>query len=285
MPCLPESGGCERPFTDVLVAHLNRVEGAYYVHRACLDVAERTVPQPEALYVDARSGRQLVIERKSISWPVDYPYRHNNDHAVGELFAYELRDLTGDDLYEIRLPMLMQGKRAELLRYALQATKQIRAKWATVASGSGLKGRDGESWWWVFRKLPEWEREDNAPSRGLQISLVGPGLSFDDFLDPSSLPDALETAITKIYGNCTAKFASHLDARRILLLDPHGDLRTESTEWWQKVWVNMPPPPSIPEIWSGILDWVTDDTQDWMFEQLYSTATNRSEPAQEILPS
>jgi hypothetical protein len=278
MPCLPESGGCERPFTDVLVAHLNRLEGSHYRHRACLDVADRTLPQPEALYVDAETGQQLVIERKSISWPVDYPYRHNNDHAVGELFAQELRDLTTDDLYEVRLPMLMEGKRAELLRYALQATKQIRAKWPTIASGSILKGRAGDKWWWAFHKLPEREREDNAPSRGLQITLVGPGLSINDFLDPTNLSDALASAIDKIYANCSAKFASYPAARRILLLDPHGDLRTESTDWWRKVWANRPPPSSIGEIWSGILDWVTDESQDWVCEQLYSNAVAHSVP-------
>lgn len=143
MPCLPESGGCERPYTDVLVAHLNRVENAHYTHRSCLDVADRTVPQPEALYVDSESGRQLVIERKSISWPVDYPRRHKNDHAVSDLFARELRDLTVDDLYEIRLPMLMVGKREELLSNAAEAVKQIRAKWPAISTGSIL---EGQSW-------------------------------------------------------------------------------------------------------------------------------------------
>ena len=87
MPCLPESGGCEKPFTDVLVAHLNRTEGKRYMHRACLDMEDKTAPQPEALYVDAESGQHLVIERKSVSWPVDYPYRHNNDHVIGGGFS------------------------------------------------------------------------------------------------------------------------------------------------------------------------------------------------------
>jgi hypothetical protein len=271
MPCLPESGGCEKPFTDVLVAHLNRVEGTHYMHRACLDMADKTTPQPEALYVDPENGRQLVIERKSISWPVDYPYRHKNDHAVGELFAQQLRDLTVDDLYEIRLPMLMEGKRTELLSYAGEATKQIRANWSAIASGEGLKGHAGNKWWWAFNKLPEWDREDNAPSRGIKVTLVGPGLSFDDFLDPDKLPEALVSAIDKIYAGCSAKFASYPEARRILLLDPHGDLQTESTDWWRKVWPSMPPPLAIGEIWSGILEWITDDTQGWEFEQLYST--------------
>ena len=113
------------------------------MHRACLDVVDRTVAQPEALYVDAENGHQLVIERKSISWPIDYPYRHNNDHAVGDVFARELCDLTIDDLYEISLPMLMEGKRAVLLSYALEAAKQIRANWPAITANSGLKGRAG----------------------------------------------------------------------------------------------------------------------------------------------
>src|ERR1700730_10803285 len=106
MSCLPQSGGCERPFTDVFVAHLNRTEGTRYLHSACLDVLDSTVPQPEALYLNAERGHQLVVERKSIPCPIDYPYRHSNDHVVGDIFSRELSDLTIDDLYEIRLPML-----------------------------------------------------------------------------------------------------------------------------------------------------------------------------------
>jgi hypothetical protein len=239
------------------------------MHRACLDVEDKTVPQPEALYVDSRSGHQLVIERKSISWPVDYPYRHKNDHAVGELFTDGLRDLTVDDLYEIRLPMLMEGKRADLLSYARDAVGQIRADWRKVASGQIMKGRAGANWWWAFGRSPEWGREDNAPSKGIKVAYVGPGMSFDDFFDPEQPPEALVSSINKIFAGCTAKFAAYSETRRILLLDPHGDLQTESIEWWQKMWAHKPPPPAIEEIWSGVYDWITDETQDWVFQQLY----------------
>ncbi len=269
MPCLPESGGCERPFTDVLVAHLNRTEGARYGHRDCLDVMDRTAPRPETLYEDVETGGQLVVERKSISWPIDYAYRHSNDHAVGEVFSRQLLDLASNDLYEVRLPMLMEGKRAELLGFANQAAEQIRTNWSAVAAGSVLKGRIEDKWWWGFRRLPDWEREDGAPAKGLQITLVGSSLSLLDSLDPVELPDALAESITKIYASCSAKFSSYPDARRILLLDPHGDLRTENGDWWQAVFAGLPPPAEIGEIWSGILDWVTDNTQDWTFEKLY----------------
>lgn len=74
MTCIPQSGGCERPFTEAFVEHLNQTGGFRYVHRACLDVASSQAPQPEALYEDSGRNMQLVIERKSISWPIDYPY-------------------------------------------------------------------------------------------------------------------------------------------------------------------------------------------------------------------
>jgi hypothetical protein len=270
MSCIPQSGGCEKPFTDVLVSHLNRTEGTHYMHRACLDVADSTTAQPEALYVDSKTGKELVIERKSVSWPVNYAYRHQNDHAVGEVFTDELRDLVADDLYEIRLPMLMEGKNAELIAYAKEATRLIRTHWSDIAAGSALKGRAGDKWWWVFRRLPEGEREDNAPDQGMMVSYIGAPLSFDNYLEPASLPEPLAAAINKIYRNVSAKFSSYQHVRRILLLDPHGDLQTENAEWWQGVFANLAPPPVIAEIWSGPLDWVTDEVKEWVFEQVYS---------------
>lgn len=269
MPCLPESGGCERPFTDAFVAHLNRVEHRRYTHRACLDAMDSTVPQPEALYVEGGSELQLVIERKSISWPVDYAYRHSNDHVVGEVFSRELEDLTIDDLYEIRLPMLMKGKRADLTGLAKHAAGQIRAHWSAIAAGSDLQGDAGKNWWWHFRLAPPEDEEDDEPTNGLKITLVGPSLSFDDFLDPDSLPDTLSSSIRKIFTGCSGKFSSYKPARRVLLLDPHADLQTKDSEWWKSVWSHLPPPAEIGEIWSGVLDWIDDKTQDWTFEQIY----------------
>lgn len=274
MPCLPESGGCERRFTDVLIEHLNRIEDAHYEYRACLDMTERAAAQPEVLYVDSRTGGQLVIERKSVSWPTDYAYRHSNDHVVGDVFSRELKDLATDDLYEVRLPMLIQGKRAELEAFALDAAKQVRANWATIADGGSLNGRGAPNRWWAFRRLPDWDREDDTPGCGMQISWVGRSLmTLDSFLDPENLPDVLSLAIQKIYTSCAAKFASYLDARRILLLDPHGDLQIEDADFWRGVWTVLPPPSEVGEVWSGVFDWITDRERDWTFTLLYPPST------------
>jgi hypothetical protein len=267
MTCLPKSGGCEKPLTDAFVNHLNDTESAHYVHRACLDVEDRTHPQPEALYVDSRRSTKLVIERKSISWPLDYARRHRNDHFVSDLLSERLNGLLLDDLYEVRLPALMDGKRPELQSFALSAAESIRSHWNEIAGGLVLSGR-GEELWWSCRRVPCFDREDEAPSKGLQFTFTGQLSNWPDCMDPTNLPRPLTSALKKIYSSCVNKFASHSDARRVLVLDPYEDLRYESVNWWRDVFSISPPPVEIDEVWSGIFDWVCEDLQGWMFERL-----------------
>ena len=136
----------------------------------------------------------------------------------------------------------------------------------------------GDNWWWRIQKVPEWAREEDAASEsGLRIFSEGPSLSLDDYLDASALPEELSADIQKIYSACTAKFASYSDSRRILLLHPYGDSELKDADWWKEVWIGLPPPPEIDEIWCGTFDWIDDETKDWTFERLYSTAEVRGE--------
>ena len=117
------------------------------------------------------------------------------------------------------------------------------------------------------------------PATGIKIALVGPSLSQPDVLDPGQLPEAFVASIRKIYASCAGKFASYAEARRILLLDPHGDLRTEDVDWWNAVLACRPPPAEIGEIWSGTLDWITEQIEGWIFERLHSSPIIHTVPS------
>jgi hypothetical protein len=269
--CLPQSGGCERPFTDAFVAHLNVTGESHFRHRACLDVEVRTSAQPEALYQDEKSNASLVIERKSIVWPTDYIYRHRNDHVVSDVILSELEGLEMKDLYVLRLPMLIKGREKELRNFAEQAGKAIRKNWKNIAAGTRYKGGEGE-WWWRFGKAWDGEFEDGAPKQGITVSWIGPSLTFDDFIDPVLPPKELVEKLRSMFANCADKFSGYPYARRILVIDPVGDLRSKNRDFWEALWKHYSPPPEIGEIWSGICDWVTDTEQDWIFEPLYEGA-------------
>jgi len=268
MPCLPQSGGCEKPFTDAFIEYLNRTEGTRYVHRECLDVADRQNPQPEALYVDSERSIQLVIERKSISWPVDYVHRHSNDHFVSEVFSKEMESLQLNDLYELRLPMLIEGTQPELRSFVVDAARKIRLHWPKVAAGRILRERVNEKWWWAFRKVSASDREDEAPSIGWQFNFVGQSSDWFDRLDPSRPPADLVSALQKIYSSCAKKFALYTHARRVLVLAPYEDLRYQGADWWHDLFSSVPPPTEIGEVWLGMFDYVTNELQGWIFERL-----------------
>jgi hypothetical protein len=267
MSCIPESGGCERRFTDPFVGYLNEVKGAGYAFRECLDIKDRQGSQPEALYFDAVQNRVLVVERKSISWPTDYSHRHSNDHYVADLFVEELKPCRFDnDLYEISLPLLIEGSKRDLRPFVAEAAKKIRSRKLQAESGLVIREQVNEKWWWAFRKVPGWDREDGEPSTGLKFSWNGPITRFTDYIEPTELPGALTRCFDKIFSDCVKKFSTYSDAERILLLDPHGDLQHQEVDWWKAVFSKHPPPAMIGEIWSGTFD---DEWEGWTFHRFH----------------
>lgn len=267
MSCLPTSGGCEKECTDPFVDHLNELTGTEYIYRNCLDATDRTKAQPETLYEDSARG-ELVIERKSISWPSDYAHRHSNDHFVADLFSQGLNGLPlKDDLYEVSLPLLIKGSEKELQPFVAAAVSRIRAEWSKVGAGGVLRGRADDKWW-GFRRVPDWDKEDDSPEIGLKFSWEGPPMQLGDFLDPSGLPEPLVFSLNKIFSSCVKKFQSYAHARRILVLEPHGDLQHQPLDWWQDAFRSNVPPAEISEIWAGSFDWVDEYSRGWVFERL-----------------
>jgi hypothetical protein len=269
MNCLPESGGCERPFTDAFVAHLNKVERSHFTHRVCLDVTERMTAQPEALYRDDHTSRSLVIERKSLPWPLDFVYRHKNDHVAADTIQKSLEGLPATELYGLELPMLISGRQKDVEAFAESAGAAIRRNWSAIESGRLFKGRHGEMWW-RFGRVSDDARQDDDPASGIKTNWTGPGLTLEDFLDPEHPPEELVAKLLKIYANCTAKFSSYGEARRILVIDPLEDLRYKDNEFWALLFKTFPPPAAINEIWSGFYELANDSDSEWTFERLHA---------------
>ncbi len=217
--------------------------------------------------MDSGNNIELVIERKSISSPVDFVHRHSNDHFVSELFEAKLKDLPFDDLYEIGLPMLISGTQPQLRAFVLAAVQSIRSHWP-IAEGMVLKSRPGKRWW-SYKRVPEWNRLDGAPSKGLQFTWSEPPTSQPDCIDAANPPQHIAFALQNIYSSCVKKFATYPNARRILVLDPYGELRYQNADWWRDLFSVLPPPTEIEEIWSGMFDWITEKSEGWTFERLH----------------
>jgi hypothetical protein len=273
MSCKPRSGGCERWATDPFVSELNRLEGRNYEHRACLDIRDRSAPQPESLYVDLSNCDTLVIERKSISWPSRYPEGHSNDHFVADLISEGLRGTELSELYTLRLPWLIEGTKRELRDFATNVVCRIRTHLSEMKSGRAIGSKETRRAWLFYTRTSD-EREEEGYETGIVFNWL---YAWPEYIDPKNLPFGLLESVKKIYVSCIRKFVNYHTARRILLMDPHGQLGSDPV-WWREVFLAYPPPPDIQEIWSATLDWIDDTTEAWLFEVLHRPDGLRNSP-------
>jgi hypothetical protein len=264
MSCIPVSGGCERWATDALAETINDLEGTHYEFRACLDHDDRTRSQPECLYTNVDDGRSLVVERKSISWPESYAYGHSKDHDLADAISAHLAGVVFRDVYHLKMPGLSGGSKQEVRALAGLVAEEIRLRHVTLRYGEVRRiecgGRTFE-----FGIRPVDEREDGDPASGLVF--VWPIQAV--FSDRDNLQEKVRRQIEKVFAACIRKFADYSDARRVLMLDPHGEIQYFDAKWWNELFKNRQPPPAINEIWIGHHGWNDWGEEEWVIEKAF----------------
>ena len=136
MSCTPHTcrcGQCEIRRLAPFVKHYNRVRTCAFVFDRRLD-ATGPESQPEAAYLDSRTGEVLVIERKSLIWPLDFAQLHATSHEIAGIIESELDHVfDARRAYRLTLRDDLRGPRAELRTYARAVARAI---YATYRRGS-----------------------------------------------------------------------------------------------------------------------------------------------------
>jgi hypothetical protein len=268
MSCIPHSGGCERPATDALVHHLNWRDGTQYEHRGCLDQLDRINAQPECLYADNVTGRELVIERKSLLWPASYAHHHAKDHELANAIFAAVAGVEFPHAYTLAMPHMGTQPKALLIAAGQRIGQQIREHHAKLQACRSLRINCLGKTFTLTIRAPE-DRSENEPDRGITLTWDLPWTPTD----PTPLAEKLADQLQKIFAACVNKFATYTNARRILLLDPHGDLAFTSTESWRTLFTNLTPPDAIDDIWIGQHSTDDFDEDEWFIDNLYRRTT------------
>jgi hypothetical protein len=247
------------------VDHYNRQHGTAYGFVRILDATGST-PQPEALYVDVRTQMKLVVEHKTFVWPEDHFKLHRSGHDVAALIEQAIAPaLRPDRPYILKLPDDMRGSRAELQEFATEVAALICRHIDEVHTG-GILGWRPPKRWWVFREEAPHEREYFQPSTGLIVSFDGAWTA----LPPNHSAEVSDT-LNAMLARVAPKFEQHGDARRLLVLDPHGEVRFTPDEDWERLLSTVDVPPNVDEIWLSFHDFITDTKCGWMHQQVWPT--------------
>jgi hypothetical protein len=245
MGCLPRSGGCEHKRLLPFIRYLNDAEATDYALDVCLDVHVRNSPQPEALYVNSSGGR-LVIERKTVVWPLDYAEGHSADHFLVDALTQRLSPLVGDRPCTLDVPARISLSRTILTSFAEDVAGAIASHQQELEEGMELRSVHPARPF-RFRFQSANERDEWEPVSGLCISFQS--RPSGELIDPGRLPDPMLHQINKIFSSVARKFLSYGADRRVLLIDAHGEARWCTNDWWSEVFKRYPPSSGSMEIW------------------------------------
>jgi len=266
MGCSPTRRGHEVCVLSSFIDQYNRQHGTAFSFARSLDAAGST-PQPEALYVDTRTQKKLVVEHKTFVWPNDHFKVHRSGHEVAEIIEQAISPfLMSDRPYILKLPDDMRGARVELQGFAAEVAAVIRRDIDQVHAGATLGWRPPERWW-IFREESPNEREYFQPSTGLVVSFEGAWTT----LPPADFTAELYDTLNDMLARVAKKFEQHGDARRLLVLDPHGDVRFTPDAEWEHLLSTVDVPPSVDEIWVSFHDFITDTVCGWMQQRVWPT--------------
>lgn len=264
MACMPNRCRCEERILAPFVSHYNRTKGTQFVFQQRLDLTGPS-PQPEAAYADTETGRMLVLERKNFVWPADFAKLHDSLHVVSEIIGNRVRPaLDPARAYRMTMRDDLRGSLPKLRSWADGVATAILSRMDAVNDGRTVRSRKAGREW-SFREEQQCEREYYQPQTGLGFEFVGQpadlGLEDDSW--------ATAGALQEILASTARKFDGYEHASRILVLDPHGDLRWSGSTTWKEVLAAVRVPTDVDEIWISMHDTITDLDCGWIHQPLW----------------
>jgi len=261
---MPSRCRCEERILAPFVSHYNRTHGTQFEFQQRLDLTG-PLPQPEASYVDAVTGKMLVVERKNFVWPLDYAQVHDSLHVVSAIIAERVTPaLDPDRAYRMTMRDDLRGRLPELRSWAADVATAVLSRMSAVNDGRTVRSRKpGREW--SFRKEETYEREYYQPQTGLSFEFAGQPID----LDREDETDAVAGVLEDILASAARKFDDYEHASRILVLDPHGDLRWNGSTTWKEILAVVKVPDHIDEIWVSMHDTITDLDCGWIYQPLW----------------
>jgi hypothetical protein len=246
----------------VFVSHYNRERGTAYSLTECLDIlpiGPATPKQPEVLLTDKLSGKQMVIERKSVVWPPSYVRNEETFHLFGDLISESAKGWYRDGLYKVSVDAEQLGsldkKSATVIARNIGTTlsklvpTDLPMRWSTPIN-------------WSFRRIDSHQYGDR---KGICVESAQ-NVSLQDRV-PETAIAGTTSALKEQLENASRKFLGYRDKWKVVLLDFFGDELSEDDipAMIERIAV----PKNIDEIWRTNQVWISEDDFEVGYERIF----------------
>ncbi len=271
--CRPPSGKCEWANLRKFAEHFNNTFSTEYKLAKCLDVSDSSKPQPEVL-LESSGDKCMVIERKAIVFPPNYLKHHHSEHEFGNHFVAKANSAFQDDLYmlEINTNDVHRSKKdlrdlAEQIAKSVIANQQEVRYTGEIYSSQPLR--------WCFRRLSKYERDEDAPEKGVGVYFSEPWSLPEENRDQSSIArKQVADQLNKLLAETAVKFANYSDCIRILLLEVYGDDMLLNDGDVDGIITSAKLPQNIDQIWVAAPEWISDLEFQIVYRQVSSVSLN-----------
>jgi len=253
-----EGGKCEWTVIQGFVSVYNSLNITAYEVAACLDVVDRTSPQPEVRLV-CPGAIDMVVERKSIVWPKNHIPDHRRFHEFAEAFVARME----------RNALLSQSMLciSEVsLRERIDITHAVETICDALDRGE-IAGKMPFRWQLVPAAALGYSEEE---VQGIDVECIG---SQDlDLLDPEAIRKRSSKAHEGFEEECyralraaAKKFETYRDLLRVVLLQFVGHETFLDDRNIEELVTTCADANAHDEIWVAVHDWINKDEYrlDW----------------------
>jgi len=262
--CLPPPGKCEWRNLRGFVQHLNVAQGANFHWKRCLDISERNSPQPEVLLGNPE-GTQLVIERKSIVWPLDYLKNHQAEHLFSDATMAQLSPHFSESLHvlRVRASSLHGRNKAQIQAIVRDICEQIATRKGR-SQDLALEGNRPIPW--SFSKPDESEIDADTPDQGIGVFINENSSLPTTFDNVESLLSHKQGALEEIlrelekqFLRVSKKFSGYENCSRLLLVYFYCDTDAMILDQdFLGLIRSAKVPPTIDQVWVAEPIWVSE---------------------------
>lgn len=267
--CLPDDSKCEWRKLESFVKQYNRIFKANYTLSECLDAFDSKKPQPE-IKLNAVGKKDIVIEHKIITWPPNYLQLHRAQHELKDFFIEKVLSEFQDDIYVL-----------EVNSEDIIPRKRTIQKWANKIAGIVINNKDrirnaggiysSQPIKWVFKRLPEDERDEDVPSRGVGVHINGifKSTDFENFESESlEIKDGVKGTLISHLEKSSIKFKDYKDCTRIFITELCGEHFLLGHELIEEIIPLIESPSNIDQIWVGYPEWISENDYETAYKLL-----------------
>jgi hypothetical protein len=269
--CLPDGSKCEWGTLRPFIEYFNRKFNQEYRLAECIDVFDKSRPQPE-MRLSADGSKDIVIEHKIIVWPENHLQQHRAEHDFADEFSKAVGSSFQDDIYMLEIsPENIPINKKEHSTFVTRAANAVLKNINTIKTKGFYK--ESKPVPWSFYRLQKHERTEDTPKHGAgvifscDIDLVS---EIDKYSESKRIDEIRKIFVSHLQ-KTSEKFDGHSDCVRIFITAIYSGLIGLDHKILEQILPSIEIPNNIDQVWSSYPEWVSDTEQQILYELIYES--------------